>query len=373
MASQSAYINLSLKKRAEIKGNQSSDFNMKNTIMLRKNPIMTRLSIVIPLFNEAENVEPLINKIHGVFLAYPFPWELILVDDGSSDGTLEKLFHMGKEYGDHLNIIALQRNFGQTAAMQAGIDAARGSLIATLDGDLQNDPNDIPKLVERLCKEDLDLIVGWRKNRKDNLLIRKIPSWIANRIIGIITGVRLHDYGCSLKVYRASVIKKVRLYGEMHRFIPAWAAIATSPNRITEEVVTHHPREAGKSKYGISRSFRVILDLISVYFFMRHRSKPGHFFGMIGLVFGFCATVILSYLGGIKFFFGHDIGARPLLLVGVVLLISSIQFLTTGVVAELMARTYFESSDVKPYIKKQFDKEDQEALEHQTGWCLPQN
>ena len=247
----------------------------------------------------------------------------------------------------------LQRNFGQKAAMQAGIDTARGSLIATLDEDLQNDPKDIPKLVERLRKEDLDLIVGWRKNRKDNLLIRKIPSWIANRIIGLITGVRLHDYGCSLKIYRTAVIKGVHLYGEMHRFIPAWAATATSPNRIAEEIVEHHPRKAGRSKYGISRSFRVILDLISVYFFMRHRSKPGHFFGMIGLAFGFSATAVLSYLGGIKFFFGYDIGTRPLLLVGVVLLISSIQFLTTGVVAELMARIYFESSNVKPYIKNE--------------------
>jgi glycosyltransferase involved in cell wall biosynthesis len=341
--------------------------------MLTRNPISTSLSIVIPLFNEAENVKPLVYKIHEVFLSYQFPWELILVDDGSSDDTLEKLLHMKKSYGEHLNIVVLQRNFGQTAAMQAGIDTARGSLIATLDGDLQNDPKDIPKLVERLCKEDLDLVVGWRKNRKDNLLIRKIPSWIANRIIGLITGVRLHDYGCSLKIYRSAVIKGVRLYGEMHRFIPAWAATATSPNRITEEIVKHHPRKAGRSKYGISRSFRVILDLISVYFFMRHRSKPGHFFGMIGLVFGFSATAVLSYLGGIKFFFGHDIGTRPLLLVGVVLLISSIQFLTTGVVAELMARIYFESSNVKPYIKKRADEEDIKDPEYQSGWYLPQN
>ena len=312
--------------------------------MLRRNLINTSLSIVIPLYNESENVAPLIHKIHAVFLSYQFPWELILVDDGSSDDTLDKLHQIKKNYGEHLNIVALQRNFGQTAAMQAGIDAARGRLIATLDGDLQNDPDDIPKLVERLLRENLDLIVGWRKKRQDNLLIRKIPSWIANRIIGLITGVQLHDYGCSLKIYRAVVIKSVRLYGEMHRFIPAWTAIATSPKRIAEEIVQHHPRNAGKSKYGISRSFRVILDLISVYFFMRHRAKPGHFFGMIGLFFGFLATLILSYLGGIKFFFGDDIGTRPLLLVGVVSLISSLQFLTTGVVAELMARTYFESS-----------------------------
>ena len=341
--------------------------------MLRRRKIPVSLSIVVPLYNETENVAPLVHKIHEIFVSYQFPWELILVDDGSSDDTLKELFHLKEIYGNHLNIVVLQRNFGQTAAMQAGIDSARGSLIATLDGDLQNDPKDIPKLVERLCREDLDLVVGWRKNRKDNLLIRKIPSWIANRLIGLITGVRLHDYGCSLKIYRAAVIKRVRLYGEMHRFIPAWAAIATSPTRIAEEVVQHHPRQAGNSKYGISRSFRVILDLISVYFFMRHRSKPGHFFGMIGLIFGSGATAILSYLGGIKFFLGQDIGTRPLLLVGVVMLISSIQFLTTGVVAELMARTYFESSNVKPYIKKWEDKEDIKTVEYQAGWYLPQN
>jgi glycosyltransferase involved in cell wall biosynthesis len=295
--------------------------------MLRRNLINTSLSIVIPLYNESENVAPLIHKIHAVFLSYQFPWELILVDDGSSDDTLDKLHQIKKNYGEHLNIVALQRNFGQTAAMQAGIDAARGRLIATLDGDLQNDPDDIPKLVERLLRENLDLIVGWRKKRQDNLLIRKIPSWIANRIIGLITGVQLHDYGCSLKIYRAVVIKSVRLYGEMHRFIPAWTAIATSPKRIAEEIVQHHPRNAGKSKYGISRSFRVI----------------------------------------------DDIGTRPLLLVGVVSLISSLQFLTTGVVAELMARTYFESSDVKPYLKILEDEEEITAIECQTGWYFPQN
>ena len=232
------------------------------------------------------------------------------------------------------------------------------------------DDEDIPVLVRRLCAEDLDMVVWWRKSRKDNLFIRKLPSWIANRFIGLITGVKLHDYGCSLKVYRAEMIKRVRLYGEMHRFIPAWAAINTSPARIAEAVVRHHPRKAGQSKYGISRSFRVILDLLSVYFFMKHRSKPGHFFGMIGLIFGLFATMVLFYLLGVKFYLGQDIGTRPLLMVGIVLLIASIQFLTTGITAELMARTYFESSNLKPYLERW---EQQREMAPESGWYFPKN
>ncbi|MFC1528937.1 glycosyltransferase family 2 protein, partial [Candidatus Latescibacterota bacterium] len=303
-----------------------------------------------PLYNEVDNVELLIQKIQSALTDYPASWELILVDDGSTDGTLDNLEKSREKYGAHVRIVALQRNFGQTAAMQAGIDAARGDIIATLDGDLQNDPEDIPRLIKRLFDDDLDLLVGWRRDRKDRLLLRKIPSWIANFLIGRVTGVKVHDYGCSLKIYRSSIIKRVRLYGEMHRFIPAWAAIATSPSRIAEEVVTHHPRHFGKTKYGLSRSFRVIIDLLSVYFFMRYRARPGHFFGSIGLVFGLIGSLILGYLAIVKFGFGEDIGTRPLLLVGVVFVIASIQFITTGITTELMSRIYFESSDVKPYM-----------------------
>ena len=188
--------------------------------------------------------------------------------------------------GLEMSIIELQRNFGQTAAMQAGIDAASGRLIATLDGDLQNDPRDIRAMAKALDDRELDLLVGWRKNRKDGLFLRKIPSWCANALIGRITGVRLHDYGCSLKLYRASIIKQVKLMGEMHRFIPAWVAGVVPSSRIGEIVVTHHPRMLGTSKYGISRTFRVILDLLSVLFFMRYKARPGHFFGSIGLAAG---------------------------------------------------------------------------------------
>ena len=240
------------------------------------------VSIVVPLLNEQEVVPQRVYRIHQAVPDFSHPWELILVNDGSADDTQAKLLEAVDSYGSHLEIIELQRNFGQTAAMQAGIDSAGGVLIVTMDGDLQNDPEDIPRMVDRLINEDLDLLQGWRKNRKDGLFLRKIPSRLANRLIGKITGVQLHDYGCSLKVYRGSVIRAVRLYGEMHRFIAAWIAASTSVCRIKEEVVIHHARKYGTSKYGISRTFRVIIDLIYVYFFLRYISKPGHFFGKLG-------------------------------------------------------------------------------------------
>jgi glycosyltransferase involved in cell wall biosynthesis len=314
-----------------------------------------KISVVVALYNERENVDALLSEIHDAMEASPWPWELILVDDGSTDGTLELLRAGRARHGDHVIVVELRRNFGQTAATQAGLDAATGDLIATLDGDLQNDPADILPMAHRLLAEDLDLLAGWRKNRKDGLFLRKVPSFLANRLIGSVTGVRLHDYGCTLKVYRAEAIRGVRLYGEMHRFIPAWLASTTAPSRIAEQAVNHRPRHAGTSKYGISRTFRVILDLLSVYFFMRYRARPGHFFGAIGLVIGGLGGVILLYLSGVKLFLGEDIGTRPLLLLGVLLVVLSVQFITTGVMAELVARTYFESSDSRPYVIRSID------------------
>jgi len=309
-----------------------------------------KLSIVIPMYDEEDNVEPMMQRVHNALADYPFAWEFILVNDGSSDRTLERLNHFAKKYGEYVRVIDLQRNFGQTAAMQAGIDAARGDVIATLDGDLQNDPEDIPRLVARLLNEDLDLVAGWRKARKDNFLLRKLPSRIANRLIARITGVYLNDYGCSLKVFRASVIKNVRLYGDMHRFIPAWIATQTTSKRIKEEVVTHHARQHGESKYGIGRAFRVLLDLLSVYFFLRYRTRPGHFFGKIAWVFAAIGSIALGYLFVVKYFYGEDIGTRPLLLIGVLCLVMAVQFLTTGVLSELVARTYLESGKEQSYV-----------------------
>ncbi|MBL8251144.1 MAG: glycosyltransferase family 2 protein [Candidatus Competibacter sp.] len=324
-----------------------------------------RLSLVVPLYNERDNVAPLLAGIHEALADYPDPWELIAVDDGSGDGTAARLAAEADRYGPHVRVLTLQRNFGQTAAMQAGIDAARGDLIATLDGDLQNDPADIPRLVERLLAERLDLVVGWRRRRQDNVWLRTIPSRIANRLIGKITGVRLHDYGCSLKVYRASVIKQVRLYGEMHRFIPAWMSVRTSPERIREEVVNHRARQYGESKYGIGRAFRVLLDLLSVYFFLRFLTRPGHFFGRIGLLSGGTGLLLLGYLFAQKLFFGASIGTRPLLLVGVLLVLMAAQFLTTGVLSELITRTYFASGANTSYAIR---PEDAKALAFEDGW-----
>lgn len=307
-----------------------------------------RLSIVVPMYNEEDNVEPMLRAIHNALKSYAYPWELIVVDDGSTDATARLLKEEIATYGSHVRVACLQRNFGQTAAMQAGIDLARGDIIATMDGDLQNDPSDIPRMVDRLLTEDLDLLSGWRKNRQDNL-IRRFPSMIANRIIRSITRVTLHDYGCSLKIFRASVIKQVRLYGEMHRFIPAWTATHTAPARIKEEVVNHNPRIHGTSKYGLSRTFRVILDLGAVYFFMRYRSRPGHFFGKIGFFFAAMGSLILFYLTIVKFIMGQDIGARPLLLIGVLFMVVAVQLFTTGVLSEMLSRTYYESGEAQSY------------------------
>lgn len=316
------------------------------------------LSLVVPVFNEEDSIGPLIERICDAMTAFAATWELVLVDDGSADRTLLNARKFIGRAGLDLKIVALQRNFGQTAAMQAGIDTAQGRLIATLDGDLQNDPKDIPTMVAALEERELDLLVGWRKNRQDGLLLRKIPSWCANALIGRITGVKLHDYGCSLKIYRASIIKQVKLMGEMHRFIPAWVAGVVPSSRIGEMEVTHHARQHGTSKYGISRTFRVILDLLSVMFFMRYKARPGHFFGSLGLGTGFLSGLILFWLFIQKVAFGEDIGGRPLLILGFMLFLSSVQLITTGILAEMIARTYYRDDASPNYIVRQvFDKD----------------
>ena len=325
------------------------------------------VSIIVPFYNEEGNVLPLVKRVGEALAHFECQWELVLVDDGSSDQTLKRLHEASTQFGHHIHVVELQRNFGQTAAMQAGIDQSRGSLLVTLDGDLQNDPADIPAMIKELQERDLDLLVGWRKNRKDTLIMRKIPSRIANRLIRKVTGVNLHDYGCSLKVYRASVMKRVRLYGEMHRFIPAWVATAVPPSRIGETVVNHNERLSGESKYGISRTFRVIIDLLFMWFFMRYRARPGHLFGTIGLAFGLIGSLILSWLGIDKFILGNDIGGRPLLLAGVMLVITSIQFLTTGIIAEMLSRIYFESSSRNAHVSRPLRDE----VEPEHTWHTP--
>ncbi len=307
-----------------------------------------RLSIIVPMYDEADNVAPFVARTEEALAGYPHPWELILVDDGSTDATAAEMQRARARYGPHVRPLELMRNFKQTAAMQAGVDAARGDVIVTLDGDLQNDPADIPRLVARLLVEDLDCVAGWRQDRQDDLL-RTIPSRIANRLIARVVGGYLHDYGCSLKAFRGSVLKSIRLYGEMHRFIPAWLATVTTPRRIAEEPVTHHPRVHGVSKYGISRTFRVVLDLISVFFFMRYRARPGHFFGGVGLGLFGIGGAVLAWLVVVKFGLGEPIGGRPLLLFGFFCVIAGAQFVSTGVLAETLARIYFSSGAAELY------------------------
>lgn len=311
------------------------------------------LSVVVPMFNEEELAGDLIHAVQDALSTYPFPWELIVVDDGSSDDTWRQLNLAAQSVGPHIRLIQLLRNFKQTAAMQAGIDAARGDVIVTMDGDLQNDPKDIPALVHHLLSKDMDMVAGWRQHRKDGLWLRKIPSKLANRLIRNVSGLNFQDLGCSLKAFRASVLRKIRLYGEMHRFIPAWLATVTSPHRMAEIPVAHFPRTKGHSKYGLSRTFRVLLDLLSIHYFLRFGSRPGHFFGGLGSVFTGIGLIILTYLGILKVL-GESIGNRPLMFFGFFAVVSGIQLLTTGVIAEILMRTYYDAGKFNSYHSLNF-------------------
>ena len=307
-----------------------------------------KISVIAPVFNEKENLISFTDSVKKTMNDLGQEWELIIIDDGSTDGSADLI----KELSMHPRVrsLILSKNYGQTTAIQAGFDNALGKFFVTLDSDLQNDPKDIPALLQKLIDENLDLVVGWRKDRKDNYFLRNFPSMIANRLIANITGVKLHDYGCSLKAYRAEVLREVRLYGEMHRFIPAWMATKIPPSKISEMIVSHHPRVAGVSKYGISRTFRVFVDLISVFFFMRFFSRPGHFFGLIGLMLSAIGSIILIYLVSLKFIYGLDIGDRPLLIAGTLLVVVGIQLISLGVIGEILSRTYFASSKEKSYF-----------------------
>lgn len=307
-----------------------------------------RLSVVVPMYNEEELAHDLIDAVALALAEYPHPWELIVVDDGSRDKTWQLLRERAAQVGPHIRIVRLLRNFRQTAAMQAGIDAARGDVIVTMDGDLQNDPQDIPQLVHKLLTEDFDLVAGWRKHRQDGLWLRKLPSRVANRLIRQVSGLQFQDLGCSLKAFRGDVLRKIRLYGEMHRFIPAWLATVTSPDRMTELAVNHRSRTKGQSKYGLSRTLRVLVDLLSIHFFMRFGTRPGHFFGGLGLMAIGVGAMMLSYLAVLKWM-GESIGTRPLMFLGFFSVVTGIQFLLTGVLSELLMRTYFDGGHAAPY------------------------
>ncbi len=297
------------------------------------------LSIVIPIYNEYDSLPVLLEAVTQVLDTLALSSEIICIDDGSTDGSSDQLRRLAP-LNPRLRAVILRRNYGQTAAMSAGFDHARGEIIITMDGDLQNDPADIPRLLAQL-DQGYDLVSGWRKDRQDNTLTRLIPSKIANLLIGRVTGVDLHDYGCSLKAYRAEVIHDMNLYGELHRFLPALAFIEGA--RITEIPVTHHARRYGTSKYGLGRTLRVVMDLLTVYFMKKFLTKPMHIFGTLGLVSMAAGIVIGSYLTLVKVLGGQDIGDRPLLVLAVVLLLAGIQLFSFGLLAEVMMRTYHES------------------------------
>ena len=303
------------------------------------------LSVVIPVYNEEGNIPKLYEELKEVLERLPYDYEIIFVDDGSTDRTPQILEELSKK-DPHVKVIRFRRNYGQTAAMYAGFQYASGDVVITMDGDLQNDPRDIPKLLEKI-NEGYDIVSGWRKDRKDPFLSRILPSKIANWIISKVTGVHLHDYGCTLKAYRKEVAKNFRLYGDMHRFLPAVAKSFGA--KISEVVVNHRPRLYGKSKYGIGRTIRVILDIFLVKFLNDYLNKPLYVFGPIGLLLMGLGFLIMLYLSVEKLFFGASIGGRPLLILGVLLFLSGLQLVSTGIIAEIIVRTYYESKHDVPY------------------------
>jgi glycosyltransferase involved in cell wall biosynthesis len=306
----------------------------------------TDLSVVIPVLNEAENLQPLYGQLGGVLDSLDLSSEMIFVDDGSTDGTYGHLKEI-YEGDERVRVIRLRRNFGQTAAFSAGFDIARGEVIVTMDGDLQNDPADIPRLLASL-DQGYDIVSGWRANRQDPFLSRRLPSTLANYLISIVTGVKLHDYGCSLKAYRREVLENVSLYGEMHRFIPAlasWMGI-----RVGEVKVNHKPRTMGRSKYGIGRTIKVLLDLITVKFLLGYATRPIQIFGFLGLAAFGIGAILSIYLATIRLIYLQPIGDRPLLLLSVLLIVLGVQLITMGLLGEMVIRIYHEAQKKPTYV-----------------------
>jgi glycosyltransferase involved in cell wall biosynthesis len=308
------------------------------------------LSVVAPIYNEEENVLDFVQKVQAALRGENYPWQLICVDDGSRDRSAEILAELADNH-DWLSVVYLRKNYGQSTAMQAGIDASEGEYIVTIDADLQNDPSDIPTLVKKIQLDpDIDVISGWRRQRQDRTLSRKIPSKIANALISKVTGVRLHDYGCSLKLYRKSAIEHVKIYGELHRFIPALAHEFGA--KVIEMEVQHFPRTRGTSKYGIDRTIRVILDLIWVKFLLKYQHRPIHAFGGIGLMMLTPGMLILLYLAGIKLLAGAEIGGRPLLALGSLLTLMGASFIGMGILGEFLTRIWHEPAGKSHYLVK---------------------
>ena len=304
------------------------------------------LSIVVPIFNEEENLEPLMAEIDSVLSSLEKSYEIIAVDDGSRDGTFEVLTRLHRNH-PALHVIRLKRNFGQTAALAAGLAHVQGEIVVLMDGDGQNDPADIPALLAKIDQGN-DLVVGWRINRQDPFLNRRLPSMIANRLISWTTRLKLHDYGCTLKAMRKEIARSLKLYGEMHRFIPAIAYERGA--QVAEVGVNHRRRLHGRSKYSIMRTLRVMLDLLTVKFLSSYSTRPAHVFGPIGVISGLIGFALALYLSVQKLVYSMEIGNRPLLLLAVLLIFIGIQFVTMGLLGEMLARTYHESQDRPVYV-----------------------
>ena len=304
------------------------------------------LSVILPIYNESESLPVLIKQISDALSPDELSFEILCIDDGSTDDSFGVLRTLSESYPE-IVAVQLRRNFGQTAAMQAGIDLSRGQFVTFLDADLQNDPADIPTMLNKIKSEKLDIVAGWRKDRQDTFLSRRLPSIIANRLISATTSVKLHDYGCSLKVLTQETAKLLKLYGEMHRFIPALAD--WNGARIAEVPVNHRARQFGISKYGIGRTIRVILDLIVVMFVKKFSTKPMHVFGLTGLLAFGCGFALCGWLTMEKLLWGHPLGDRPLLLLGALLIVVGAQMLSMGLIADILMRTYFESQEKSIY------------------------
>jgi glycosyltransferase involved in cell wall biosynthesis len=306
-----------------------------------------KLSVVIPIYNEEENINPLYDELKGVLKTLEHDYEIVFVDDGSKDSSLALLEKIQRQ-DDNVVVVSFRRNFGQTAAMSAGFAYASGDVIATMDGDMQNDPHDLPKFLAKMEQEGCDLVSGWRHKRQDPFLNRRLPSMIANKIISIVTGVHLHDYGCTLKTFRKEITQGIHLYGEMHRFIPAIASGVGG--KIAEIRANHRPRRFGTSKYGISRTLRVVLDLVTVKFLLSYGTRPIHVFGMLGMISGGLGFAMALMMTVQRTFFGMPMSDRPLLLLAVLLLFMGIQFISIGLLGELQVRTYHESQGKPIYV-----------------------
>ncbi len=308
------------------------------------------LSVIIPVYNEEPNLYRLYQQLIATLDNMPESWEVIFIDDASQDGSFGILSEL-HDKDKRIRVIRFRRNYGQTAGLSAGFDHARGQIVITLDADLQNDPADIPMLLEKMREGGYDIVSGWRKERKDNTLLRKVPSHVANWLISRVTGVYLHDYGCSLKLYRSEVVHNVSLYGELHRFVPAlasWMGV-----RILEVPVHHHPRTAGKSKYNLSRTGRVLLDLITVNFLLNYSAKPMHIFGKWGIISFLVGFAIALYLTILKLATGAQLAQRPLLFLAILLIIVGVQFISMGLLAELLIRIYYEAQHKPIYMVRE--------------------